>query len=52
MRSLPFQLLKYIFIFAGVHTVAYAFPKVKIVTTAVDKVVNEKFHIEPGLGKL
>ncbi|XP_076087286.1 uridine-cytidine kinase-like 1 isoform X1 [Mytilus galloprovincialis] len=35
---------------SGVHSVAYAFPKVKIVTTAVDKEVNEKFHILPGIG--
>lgn len=35
---------------SGVHTVAYAFPKVKIVTTAVDKEVNDKFHILPGIG--
>ncbi|KAJ8305889.1 hypothetical protein KUTeg_016434 [Tegillarca granosa] len=36
---------------SGVYTVAYAFPKVKIVTTAVDKEVNDKFHILPGIGK-
>lgn len=35
---------------SGVQTVAYAFPKVKIVTTAVDKEVNENFHILPGIG--
>lgn len=35
---------------SGVHSVAYAFPKVKIVTTAVDKAVNDKFHILPGIG--
>ncbi|XP_063902015.1 uridine-cytidine kinase-like 1 [Zophobas morio] len=35
---------------AGIHSVAYAFSKVKIVTTAVDEYVNEKFHIIPGLG--
>ncbi|XP_038057175.1 uridine-cytidine kinase-like 1 isoform X2 [Patiria miniata] len=35
---------------SGVHTVAYAFPKVKIVTTAVDKEVNDNFHIIPGIG--
>ncbi|XP_033736949.1 uridine-cytidine kinase-like 1 isoform X1 [Pecten maximus] len=35
---------------SGVHSVAYAFPKVKIVTTAVDKNVNDKFHILPGIG--
>ena len=38
------------FCVAGVHSVAYAFPKLKIVTTAVDEEVNEKFHILPGIG--
>ena len=27
---------------SGVHTIAYAFPKVKIITTAVDPEVNDK----------
>ena len=35
---------------AGVHTIAYAFPHVKIVTTAVDPEINEKFHVLPGIG--
>lgn len=34
----------------GVHSVAYAFPRVKIVTSHVDPEVNEKFHIIPGFG--
>ncbi|XP_077408562.1 uridine-cytidine kinase-like 1 isoform X2 [Vanacampus margaritifer] len=34
----------------GVHSVAYAFPKVRIITTAVDKEVNHQFHIIPGIG--
>ncbi|XP_070600531.1 uridine-cytidine kinase-like 1 isoform X2 [Erythrolamprus reginae] len=34
----------------GVHSVAYAFPQVKIITTAVDKEVNELFRIIPGIG--
>ncbi|XP_015270642.1 PREDICTED: uridine-cytidine kinase-like 1 [Gekko japonicus] len=34
----------------GVHSVAYAFPCVRIITTAVDKTVNEEFHIIPGIG--
>uniref|UniRef100_A0A8C5FLX9 Uridine-cytidine kinase n=1 Tax=Gadus morhua TaxID=8049 RepID=A0A8C5FLX9_GADMO len=34
----------------GVHSVAYAFPGVRIITTAVDKEVNEQFHIIPGIG--
>ena len=35
---------------SGVHTIAYAFPKVKIVTTAVDKAINDKFYVLPGIG--
>lgn len=35
---------------SGVHTIAYAFPKVKIVTSAVDPGVNDKFYIMPGIG--
>lgn len=35
----------------GVHSVAYAFPHVHIITTAVDKRVNEEFHIIPGIGE-
>jgi len=31
--------------------VAYAFPKVKLVTTAVDPEINDKFYILPGIGK-
>ncbi|KAL4655332.1 uridine-cytidine kinase-like 1 isoform X4 [Arapaima gigas] len=34
----------------GVHSVAYAFPQVRIITTAVDKKVNDLFHIIPGIG--
>jgi len=34
----------------GIHTVAYAYPKVKLVTTAVDKTLDENFHIVPGMG--
>ncbi|XP_061667680.1 uridine-cytidine kinase-like 1 isoform X3 [Syngnathoides biaculeatus] len=34
----------------GVHSVAYAFPKVRIIATAVDKEVNGRFHIIPGIG--
>lgn len=34
----------------GVHSVAYAFPKVKIVTSYVDPEVDDKFHILPGFG--
>uniref|UniRef100_A0A8C3U5K9 uridine/cytidine kinase n=1 Tax=Catharus ustulatus TaxID=91951 RepID=A0A8C3U5K9_CATUS len=35
----------------GVHSVAYAFPRVHIITTAVDKRVNEEFHIIPGIDR-
>uniref|UniRef100_A0A1A8IZ08 Uridine-cytidine kinase-like 1 n=1 Tax=Nothobranchius kuhntae TaxID=321403 RepID=A0A1A8IZ08_NOTKU len=34
----------------GVHSVAYAFPKVKIITTAVDKNLDQFFHVTPGIG--
>ncbi|XP_050538474.1 uridine-cytidine kinase-like 1 isoform X2 [Daktulosphaira vitifoliae] len=35
---------------SGVHTIAYAFPLVRIVTSAVDPEINEKFHVLPGIG--
>ncbi|CAG7835798.1 unnamed protein product [Allacma fusca] len=35
---------------SGVHSIAYAFPKVKLVTTAVDPEINDKFHVMPGIG--
>lgn len=35
----------------GVHSVAYAFPRVRIITTAVDKRVNDLFRIIPGIGE-
>ena len=35
---------------SGVHTIAYAFPKVSIVTTAVDPEINDRFHVLPGIG--
>lgn len=35
----------------GVHSVAYAFPKVKIITTAVDKSLDNLLHVIPGIGK-
>lgn len=34
----------------GVHNVAYAFPKVKIITTAVDPELNSYWNILPGMG--
>lgn len=35
---------------SGVHSIAYAFPRVKIVTSALDPEINEKFHVLPGIG--
>jgi len=35
---------------SGVRTIAYAFPKVSIITTAVDPEINDKFHVLPGIG--
>ncbi|CAH0546438.1 unnamed protein product [Brassicogethes aeneus] len=34
----------------GVHSIAYAFPKVQIVTTAIDPEINDKFYVIPGIG--
>ena len=34
----------------GLHSVAYVFPDVKMVTTAIDPRVNDRFHILPGVG--
>lgn len=34
----------------GVHSIAYAFPRVKIVTTAIDPEINSSFHVIPGIG--
>ncbi|XP_067207428.1 uridine-cytidine kinase-like 1 isoform X2 [Linepithema humile] len=35
---------------SGVHSIAYAFPRVKIVTSALDPEINEKFYVLPGIG--
>ena len=35
---------------AGIHAVAYRFPKVRIVTSAVDRELSESFYILPGVG--
>uniref|UniRef100_A0A3Q0S1W4 Uridine-cytidine kinase n=1 Tax=Amphilophus citrinellus TaxID=61819 RepID=A0A3Q0S1W4_AMPCI len=35
----------------GVHSVAYAFPKVKIITTAVDKGLDDFLHVIPGIDR-
>ncbi|XP_073845758.1 uridine-cytidine kinase-like lethal (2) k01209 [Musca autumnalis] len=34
----------------GVHSIAYAFPKVKIITSALDPEINDKFYVIPGIG--
>jgi len=34
----------------GLHSLSYSFPKVKIVTSAMDTDLNEKFYITPGIG--
>lgn len=34
----------------GVQSVAYAFPRVKIITSAIDSRVNDSYHILPGVG--
>jgi uridine kinase len=44
------MLLSLIMAESGVHSVAYAFPRVRLVTTAVDPEVNDQFHILPGIG--
>nr|CAH0098776.1 unnamed protein product [Daphnia galeata] len=35
---------------SGVHSIAYAFPRVRIVSSAVDPEINEKFFVKPGIG--
>jgi len=35
----------------GVSSVAYAFPRVKIITTAVDKSLDDLLHLIPGIGE-
>ena len=35
----------------GVHSVAYAFPCVKIITTAVDKSIDNLLQVIPGIGE-
>ncbi|KAK5864198.1 hypothetical protein PBY51_001158 [Eleginops maclovinus] len=34
----------------GVHSVAYAFPKVRIITSAVDQSLDDLLHVLPGIG--
>lgn len=38
-------------VFVGVHAVAYAFPKVKLISAALDEKVNDYYHIIPGVGE-
>lgn len=35
---------------AGVHQLAYAFPRVTLVTTAVDPHISGQYYVIPGLG--
>ena len=35
----------------GVQAVAYAFPKVKMISAALDEKVNDLYHIIPGVGE-
>ncbi|XGW30406.1 hypothetical protein V3C99_009409 [Haemonchus contortus] len=34
----------------GVHALAYAFPKVRLITTAVDAQISDNFYVLPGMG--
>ncbi|XP_026480658.1 uridine-cytidine kinase-like 1 [Ctenocephalides felis] len=34
----------------GVHSIAYAFPQVRIITSALDPEINENFYVLPGIG--
>ncbi|WKY03978.1 hypothetical protein Q1695_005174 [Nippostrongylus brasiliensis] len=34
----------------GVHALAYAFPKVRLITTAVDSQISDNFYVLPGMG--
>ena len=34
----------------GVYSIAYTFPGVRIVSSAVDPEINEKFFVKPGIG--
>lgn len=35
---------------SGVHSIAYTFPQIRIVSSAVDPQINEKFFVKPGIG--
>jgi len=47
----PLHFASYVSYVVGVHSVAYAFPKVHLVTTAVDPEINDQFYILPGIGE-
>ncbi|KAF5303144.1 hypothetical protein FQA39_LY19043 [Lamprigera yunnana] len=34
---------------SSVHSIAYAFPNIQIVTSAIDPEVNDKFFVMPGI---
>ncbi|KAF5299165.1 hypothetical protein FQA39_LY02338 [Lamprigera yunnana] len=36
---------------SSVHSIAYAFPNIQIVTSAIDPEVNDKFFVMPGIGE-
>lgn len=36
----------------GVHTISSVFPKVKVVTVAVDPEMTDNFYIVPGIGEV
>lgn len=36
----------------GVHTISSVFPKVKVVTVAVDPEMTDDFYIVPGIGEV
>ncbi|XP_055311714.1 uridine-cytidine kinase-like 1 isoform X4 [Sitodiplosis mosellana] len=44
------QLVSLLMAEIGVHSIAYAFPKVQIVSTALDPEINDKFYVIPGIG--
>lgn len=44
-----FQLF-FLYFRIGVHSIAYMYPKVRIVSSAVDPEINEKFFVKPGIG--
>ena len=45
-----FYLVSLLMAIKGVHTIAYAFKNVKIVTSEVDPHINDDYQIEPGFG--